>query len=621
MKYNSPIFALDFNWITMKKFYFVAAIMALITLGGCSKSEQGGEVVANTQTELSIALPSDVSRTAIDANGKAAWVEGDTFALWAENAGGEMKMDGAKFSMMYLWQNFQSAVFTANTEAIEEGQYTYYAVSPMPKSYADYKATFTIPAHQQGDVFNGAYDIMVATPIQAEALATDQINNLTLDFQHKMHILKVNIAKNELGVDVGKLVFTFPGNVTGDVVVNITKLTTSPPSPSDSSKQLVIDCGEGANVGDDVWGVIYPQMIFHDVKVTAYGVDGRQSIEKSISFKRQCIAGHITPLSFSVPQVLPTLRFSIGTNNLGEEIEKLTITASDGKEFVFTANEQNRYDYVASDVASIEQYKGKTFTATFESKSAIVSSTFKMPSNLSGGVNVIPALTVPYLLFEDFSCIHTAGESYGDNDVAADERNQPGVSLDKYMSHKGWNAARFLLGVGTCPRINVRYQVVNIVMVFSSCHHGRLDTPALSNLKDGASVKIRVEFDAGGVEYKGDFSGQEIMSIGLASHTNTSNPINGIPTGTESFSLSPLGPIEFSTTLNDFGTTYAAFNLAAKYSTGSFGDKFPTYTTEMEMMTNSSRICFYPYTSMVYDDINNNECAIYIDNIKVSIAK
>ena len=186
-------------------------------------------------------------------------------------------MDGAKFSMMYLWQNFQSAVFTANTEAIEEGQYTYYAVSPMPKSYADYKATFTIPAHQQGDVFNGAYDIMVATPIQAEALATDQINNLTLDFQHKMHILKVNIAKNELGVDVGKLVFTFPGNVTGDVVVNITKPATSA-SLSNSSKQLVIDCGEGANVGDDVWGVIYPQMILQDVKVTAYGVDGRQSI-------------------------------------------------------------------------------------------------------------------------------------------------------------------------------------------------------------------------------------------------------------------------------------------------------------------------------------------------------
>ena len=621
MKYNRPIFATDFNWITMKKFYFVAAITALMAFGGCSKSEQEGEVVANAQTKLSIGLPVGISRTAIDAEGKASWAEGDTFALWAENKEGARKMDGAKFSMMYFWDSFQSAVFTAETELLEEEDYTYYAVSPMPKSYADNKANYTIPAHQQGDVFNGAYDIMVATPVEGKALSAEEINKLELDFQHKMHILKVNIAKNDLGIDVGKIVFTFTSNVTGNVAVNITNPAAAP-SLSNGSKELVIDCGDGVNVGESVWGVIFPQTIFSSVKVVAYGIDGRQSIEKSISLNKVCSAGHITPLSFSVPQVRPTLRFSIGTNNLGEEIEKLTITTNDGQSFVYTANEQNQYDHVANDLATIEKYKGKTFTATFESKSAIVSSTFTMPSNLGGGVNVIPALTVPYLFEEDFSCIHTAGESYGDNGVASDERNQPGVSLDSYMSHKGWNAARFMLGVGYCPRINVRYQVVNVIMVFGSYHHGRLDTPTLSNLKNGASVKLRVEFDAGGVEYNGDFSGQEIISIGLASHTNTASSINGVPTGTESFSLSPMGPIEYSTSLNDFGATWAVFNMESKYSTSSFGDKFPTYSAEMYEMTNGSRICFYPFTSMVKEDTAyNNECGIYIDNIRVSIAK
>ena len=621
MKYNRPIFATDFNWITMKKFYFVAAITALMAFGGCSKSEQEGEVVANAQTKLSIGLPVGISRTAIDAEGKASWAEGDTFALWAENKEGARKMDGAKFSMMYFWDSFQSAVFTAETELLEEEDYTYYAVSPMPKSYADNKANYTIPAHQQGDVFNGAYDIMVATPVEGKALSAEEINKLELDFQHKMHILKVNIAKNDLGIDVGKIVFTFTSNVTGNVAVNITNPAAAP-SLSNGSKELVIDCGDGVNVGESVWGVIFPQTIFSSVKVVAYGIDGRQSIEKSISLNKVCSAGHITPLSFSVPQVRPTLRFSIGTNNLGEEIEKLTITTNDGQSFVYTANEQNQYDHVANDLATIEKYKGKTFTATFESKSAIVSSTFTMPSNLGGGVNVIPALTVPYLFEEDFSCIHTAGESYGDNGVASDERNQPGVSLDSYMSHKGWNAARFMLGVGSCPRINVRYQVVNVIMVFGSYHHGRLDTPTLSNLKNGASVKLRVEFDAGGVEYNGDFSGQEIISIGLASHTNTASSINGLPTGTESFSLNPMGPIEYSTSLNDFGATWAVFNMESKYSTSSFGDKFPTYSAEMYEMTNGSRICFYPFTSMVNESsAYNNECGIYIDNIKVSIAK
>lgn len=623
MKYNQPIFVADFNWITMKKIYFVALFAMGLLLGGCSQSGDNSEAVEVAKSQLSIGLPIEMSRTTVDAEGRASWIEGDTFALWAENKEGVRKMDGAKFSMMYFWHSFQSAVFTAETELMEEGDYTYYAVAPQPKSYADNKATYTIPATQQGDLFNGAYDIMVATPVEGKALLSDEINKLELDFQHKMHILKVNIAKNDLGVDVGKLVFTFPGNVTGDVSVNITNAA-SAATLANGSKELVINCANGAGVGEDVWGVIFPQMIIGSVKVVAYGVDGRESVEKSISFMKTFAAGHITPLSFSVPKVRPTLRFSIGTNNLGESIEKITITANDGKKFEFTANEQNRYDYIANSASELTAYSGKTFTATFESKSAIVSSTFTMPSNLGDDVNVVPALTVPYLLFEDFSCIHTAGESYGDNTASdGDERDQPGVSLDSYMDHKGWNAARFMLGVGTCPRLNVRYQIVKVYMSFSSCHHGRLDTPTLSNLKDGASVKLRVQFDAGGFLYQADadFDGMEIMSIGLASHT-TQGTINGIPTGTKSFSLNPIGPIEYSSTLNDYGTTYAVFKMLSKYTTNDFGSTFPTYSAEMYEMTNSSRICFYPFTSMDKDALQyNNECAIYVDNIKVSIAK
>lgn len=620
MKYNQPIFVADFNWITMKKIYFVALFAMGLLLGGCSQSGDNSEAVEVAKSQLSIGLPIEMSRTTVDAEGRASWIEGDTFALWAENKEGVRKMDGAKFSMMYFWHSFQSAVFTAETELMEEGDYTYYAVAPQPKSYADNKATYTIPATQQGDLFNGAYDIMVATPVEGKELLSDEINKLELDFQHKMHILKVNIAKNDLGVDVGKLVFTFPGNVTGDVSVNITNAA-SAATLANGSKELVINCANGAGVGEDVWGVIFPQMVIGSVKVVAYGVDGRESVEKRISFMKTFAAGHITPLSFSVPKVRPTLRFSIGTNNLGESIEKITITANDGKKFEFTANEQNRYDYIANSASELTAYSGKTFTATFESKSAIVSSTFTMPSNLGDDVNVVPALTVPYLLFEDFSCIHTSAANGGDDNKGDDDRNQAGSSLDNYMDHKGWNAARYMLGVGTCPRINVRYQIVKIIMEFQSSHHGRLDTPTLSNLKSGASVKLRVQFDAGGVEYNGDFVGQEIMSIGVASHTNTASSIDGIPTGVKSISLSPLGPVNYETSLNDFGTTYAAFNMESKYSKSSFGDTFPTYTAEMHNMTNGTRICFYPFTSMVYDGIYNNECAIYIDNIRVSIAQ
>ena len=265
----------------MKRFYFVAAIAALMTLGGCSKSEQRGEVVTTAQTKLSIGLPVEITRTAVDSEGRASWVEGDTFALWAENKEGVRKMDGAKFSLIYFWHSYQSAVFTAETEQLEEGEYTYYAVAPKPENYADNKATYTIPAHQQGDVFNGGYDIMVATPVEAGALATDKINDFVFDFHHKMHTLKVNIAKNDLGVDVGKLIFTFPTEVTGDVSVDITNAEASA-TLANGSKELVINCANGAGLGEDVWGVIIPQTISGDVKLVAIGVDGRESVAKTI---------------------------------------------------------------------------------------------------------------------------------------------------------------------------------------------------------------------------------------------------------------------------------------------------------------------------------------------------
>lgn len=50
-----------------------------------------------------------------------------------------------------------------------------------------------------------------------------------------------------------------------------------------------------------------------------------------------------------------------------------------------------------------------------------------------------------------------------------------------------------------------------------------------------------------------------------------------------------------------------------------FGQSFPTYTAEFEA-TSQSRICFYP-TIKIVDGTGNAEVNVYIDNIKVQIAK
>lgn len=531
--------------------------------------------------------------------------------------------------MYYYWHSFQYAVFTAKSfPTLDEEEYTYYATAPTPTSTANWTANYTLPTEQAADAFNGKLDIMVATPLTAPAITPDNtVNTLDMDFAHKTHILKVNIAENKLGTPISALRFTFPTGVTGTMNLDVTDPTAAP-TLSNASTALNLNLSNAIDVGNGTaWGTIFPANVEGDVKVTAVGTDGRLSKEKTINISKNYEEGHITPLSFSVPVIRPTLRFSIGTNYLGEPIEKLRITDHQGGSAEWDVNEHNRYDYsVDGDFTEsvFDHYEGQTFTATFESKNAIVSTTFVMPSDLTWGLNVIPAIDVPYLLFEDFSCIHTAGESYGDNDLggsitggATDERKQPGVSLDSYMSHTGWNAARFLLGVGTCPRINVRSQMVKIIMSFASKHHGRLDTPPLTGLKAGAKVNLCVQFDAGGYEYKG--ASGEIMSISLASHTNLSNPIDGIPTGTESFSLSPFGPVEYSTTLSDFGTTYYVASMSSQYNNNSFGSTFPTHTATVNAATNSTRLVFYPTTSVEMSSIDNSECAIYIDNIKVSI--
>lgn len=602
----------------MKRLYIVAAFAALAFTTGCVKTTVENNTVDVAEPELSISLPIGISRTAIDNEGRASWTTGDTFALWAEESAGDYALDGLVFKMTYYWHSLQSAVFSTITDGLAEGDYTYYAVAPKPASQSGTKATFNLPAEQTGDSFNGAYDIMVATPLYAEALSHDKINNLALDFNHKMHVLKFNIAENRLGCDIAKLRFTFPTEVVGEVSVDVTNPIAAA-TLAQGSKNLNINMVEGGGKGDVAWGVIFPKTISGNVEMAAIGVDGRESINKTIALNKECVEGHITPFALTVPGVKATLRFSMGNNYLGEKIQKMTITDHAGASMVFPYNETNVYDYKVNsdDVSAFDHYEGKTFTATFESANAIVSTTFTMPSALSNGINVIPAIDVPYLFFEDFSCIHTAGESYGDNNCASDERDQHGVNLDQYMHHKGWNAARFLLGIGTCPRINARYQQVGITWpvnyAFASSHHGRLDTPAIANLKEGAKVKVRIQFDAGGIEYKGKYTNQDAVIVNLTSHENAASVIDGIPTGATGISSS------YDTTIADFGTKLFVTILKASYNTGSFGAAFPTHTAEILNVNKKTRFCFFPEATFKLSGIDNNEVAFYIDNIRISI--
>ena len=259
------------------------------------------------------------------------------------------------------------------------------------------------------------------------------------------------------------------------------------------------------------------------------------------------------------------------------------------------------------------QYMHKTFTFRYDSAHAIVEDKVVFNNFVAYDYNNYTS-KVPYLFFEDFECITTESESYGNNSYAASDRDQPGNSLDGIMCTPGWNAARYWT-TGSCMRINARSQATKILMLFASQHYGRLDTPQLKNLKSGADVKIKVTFDAGGYIHKSSSFSTSGVHVALATHTNAANPIDGIPVGT-----SGLGS-NYSTTLADFGETHYTFQNLTDVGENAFGGSFPTFSTNIASATAATRLCFYPIIDCDNDGTGNAEGNVYIDNIRVSIVK
>ncbi len=607
----------------MRNFYFGATLVTLLSLlCGCSQRvEIVDSEIAATKSELSIGLPISISRTAMDENGKSSWSEGDSFVLWAQNRVGGFNIVEAEFKLMYYWQSYQSAVFTSTTNTINEGTYTYYAVSPMPESINNQKATYTLPNEQQGDTFNTAYDILVATPLKAEAIIPNKINNLGLDFQHKMHLLKMTIPQggNPLNNPISRIVFTFPTVVAGNFTINVLDPSEAP-KVNQGSRQLIINIPNGFDEGDHAWGIILPGNISGTVKYYAISTIGERTTERSFNVAKMFEGGHITPLSLTIPSPMsPTvLRFKVGKNNLGEAVQKVSIIDHNGKELKsFAANTNNIYDLEQHGIYEeglFQTYTGRTFTVRFESAHAIVEQKVTIPSTIAKyEVNTLAAVDVPYLFFEDFSTM----KSFERNDKKVDdERDAPGHLLNGYMGVDGWNAARFKCVAGQSIRINARCQST----VGYTHANGRLDTPNLACLKSGVNVKVNLHFDMGchiNSDYGTD-NGVTFCMVGT--HTK---PTSSVLDGADETTPYIWEVIDDKANISDLYTSIAFTSgyLNGEYGGNDFSSTFPTYNTTIDNCTPSTRISWSVGTTKKSSEAKNAHYYIYLDNIKVSIAQ
>ena len=627
-------------------------IAALLTFASCNDQNDLKPTVVPREVEVGFYAGGVQTRTEMLQNGlSAAWVAGDRIAVWALGSSGAYALSNQVFETYGL---DRSRGFFTSTLASEmpEDTYNYYCCYPVPETVNGTQVTFNIPSLQDGKASGGA-DIMAATPVQHGALTEipnpEDHSGMSMKMNRMMHQFRFYVPQEDqiLGDEkIESILLSFPEPVVGKAILDV--------ADPDSGLQLTeggsdvrLDLSEpiGVSAGD---AYQYACLAFAPVSfeagqtlqiVKAY-TDDKIAFFDPIDLKgKTCEAGHSTPVRLVVRELVDyagIIYLTVGTNNLGENPKKITFTAPEGCNWGDGGTNVLVYEpgreisvgetiavKFETDVDAYKAFSNKEISIVYDSENAIVSETLTMPAIETYGKTDV-SLTVPYLLFEDFSCVYAEGESYGNNSYSQDEREQPGNSLDGCMSHTGWNASRYWTK-GNSIRINTRYQCVGATVfgytiAFSSYHHGRLDTPHLTGLKPGKTVDLIMKYDAGGYLHTSSNSPATDVTLCVASHTNA-GVLAGVPTGAKGLDLGAPGfTATYDTSLNDFGSRQSSTPMSNDYGNEAFTATFPTYEAEISSATSSTRLAFY----VIFTGgggICNAEFNVYLDNIKIQILK
>lgn len=598
------------------------------------------ECQVNCPQKVGIYAGGAETRTQMLPNGLSTeWVAGDELAVWARNSSGEFTLSNQIFKTYGL--DGARGFFTSElAESMSKDDYTYYCTYPVPVSVNGTSVTFSLPAVQDGKVTGGS-DIMIADPVLHGALTPvpdpEDHTGMRMSMNRMMHQFRFYIPEDNSVIgeeELQKIMLTFPSDVAGKVTYDLADMDAAP-ALSESTGSMELELAEplgisGATPEYACLAIVPASFSEGDsLQVKAYTED-KIAYFAPIGLKARTFeAGHSTPVKLNVSELKEfagILTFTLSVNNLGENPNVITFKAPEGCNFgdggsnvyVYAPGREIQVGETISfkfeeDVQAYTAFSGKQIDVSYDSEHAVMNETITMPAITQSG-KTDASLTVPYLLYQDFSGILKEGESYGNNSYASDERKQPGVSLDGIMPENGWNAARFWMKpAGGAVRINMRYQMVKVFLSFTTSHYGRLDTPPLAALKDGAVANLMVTFDAGAhvnPSSNDDAEKGNLTYISLTTHENASNPINGVGTGTGE-----------SGKLEDFGIQYyKSAAMPNAYGADDFLNTYPTHVVKGVEATKATRLCFYPSTAFIKEGLGiNAEFNVYIDNIKVQI--
>ena len=643
---------------------YILHILTALMLISCIREDVNDVNIENHTGPVTVGFVAggaQKTRTTIDDNGiSTSWSAEDKVALWALNEESQSySLSNQEFKMYFRHPESRGYFTSTLNAAMANGSYTYYATYPTPTSVNGTTATFNLPDVQDGQM-GGGVAIMVAEPQTGKAAlsaltntnASDEIfdNGLHLNMHHKMHALRMFIphipTKEYYGFGNEKVVridLALPWNIAGTISTDISDEEAAPVLTGNGSlyMSLLLKNPIGATTADGntyaydyAYASIIPAPIgdtnIYNGELVAEVFTSTKAAKTTISLANLSsthtfAAGHITPVILNCSKVVDrhAIRLTWMGNNLGEDINTIYFYDATGAEvyrindvasFVSTGIHDVDYTFVENKSEILSSLAGQTLTVKYESDNAIVSNTITMPATLATEVKCHEVgITVPYLFFEDFTSIHTNFE-FDDKRVAS-LMSADGHLLNNYMSVSGWNGAHIKGVAGQSVRVNVRHQ--STLGVTRS--NGRLDTPAISTLKSGAKVKLKVFFDMGAYVDSGYDSGNDVFLVAGTHTSSESSALDGV-TDTKAFSSVDDDATRVVGVFNNVALKTG--NIPNNFTNDSFNSEFPTYSFTVDGCGATTRLCWVPCCSQgTFLTPNNAHYYLYFDNIKVQIVR
>lgn len=595
----------------MKRLGYIIAAGLLCTFSSCQKGavENVGNVGRHT---IGFCIGEASTRTMMNPDGlTASWEKGDRIAVWAKNSAGEYTLNNTQFSV--YGADGARAFFTATIDAsMPEDRYTYFATYPVPESVSFTKATFTIPSIQDGKVSGGA-DIMIANPLLHGPL--DEVQELSdytklgMSMEHILHQFRLYLPEGEdkLGGEaIVKMVLTFPKPVAGKLVADFTD-TEAAAEFSGEEKSITLKLSEPlvnstSSERKYAMAAFFPSSFeaSESINIKIY-TETKIANAFPVNLEgRTFAAGHSTPVRLRISDIREygRLRFTVSSNNLGENANAVRLTAPQGCTWgdgstiyeyrpghEITTGET--FEIPFENLDTFRTFSGKDVTVTFDTEHVDATQTVRVP-DLTGLSLVEISAGLPYLLYEDFSTV----ETFSSNDAFS--KGSIAFSKSPYSFLDGWTGGRIGAEGGKCIRIAARREA-------SSGYGARVDSAPIISLKKSTDIKVSYDY---GVNNK--YGGIAIITDGNVGQ----NVHIGYVTDTKGYSSG-----------DDSGTFESDNTFYAKEYTGSYTSTPNSDTRIIHSAPTGVLRITWRSAAEYQAGTTNTTCWLYLDNIKVQIAK